>query len=1330
MSLVSCPLLSHDDNYSQLLEQVDGDKNAAMKIVAMSSIGGSNSKIPNVKNDLSLDFEKSHTRQEQHLLNRQINVYNKKFNSNHRLIFKEGKISSVSYNWKPENKKTILSESVFNIATTKKFVDNSNGNKYDNVEHFLEDTGFDPSILSEQITDPLFGLQSNRFSIEVEAGREGLLSKDGEGYWDSKTGLFVPFSENDITSNTQVDYNLEPSLEKANQKLINDLRTVSSEIMDIIKNGKKLSISFTSRLKASRDVIKSLIHEHDKEEGVTIEASAIQFTSVAHVYTSISNANHTSSSLSAMKKLLLNMKSFDEFRKSASNDFVSKESVVKFDNSIFNLEQKIESLTRFKNDELLELLSEGFDENEDYGSVKSDINWVDSNFKDVGQVGNIYLSGMKKIVESCHRVATLYSTSIKKKLEPLKEKVYSNSLFLDKGWSCLIDKERGALIPKFNDLFGGFSNLSKLNAEQANNSYIQSIKVNDDDGDRVFVNVNDIYEDITDENGENKKVVSDEKLLAYKNRLIEKGFLESDADYYLLAAIASADSYLDQVRIYRSELLEDGNLTTDDESFKKALIEFKYTYSPFIHGKLKDLSQFDVDTINSLSLKSVYIDRMALIKLPQKEKGQLYTEKFQELLPHKELLDTYDLYNEYIRSYTSRIPHSDIKKKPKNLILAIRKSAIKLMKEGNWLEAKNSLVNSIADSFLSTDNGESENGYFDETTGSFIYQLRPQGLNIEGMKENPNDYMDNLFDIIEETSKAVKYYEQIRKNEGDLNLLNSSVQSTTETVIDTATGNEEQDRTGAKRLKGLAKGYMEKIFSSERDIQVGNMPILTAKYKKLLKELNELEEDFKKKFIEIGEINSAELTNERLAEYNKAQAEMKKLKANINRVDFLMEQEMKKISLTKASSFLHKVMFAKSLGVNPLSASSEYISGLFQSIIYASANEDFNFGTYFSTVVENVFSVNGSSESKRKQLSIVENFFGFSEESSGDDVAIVQKMLWLNHKGDKAHKRYLAISMLKSMMLPHKDGGEISFYSAFKSDGTLDESKLSEETIEAWGPESDNMRDLWGKLSSLKTNVIGAYGDSAFIGMKSSPLGKAASVYHTYLYNLINNHFSSERFDYSSGQTKKGIINSVGTTFSSMQGNAAKRTVGLLASVLSEELGNKFLKDKNDIKNVDVANMAKLRTELLVLAGLGVIMTILQAAQLGDDDEDEAGFGDTSTLIALNTFNRLYDDIAYPINPYSYIKLVSNPFAITTMVKDITDLMLLPITMSVSGPDYKSGYYKGENKFMVAMGKMTPVVSSYMNLRRHSSSVINQERERFFKHIFEDKDESEEDSEE
>jgi hypothetical protein len=120
------------------------------------------------------------------------------------------------------------------------------------------------------------------------------------------------------------------------------------------------------------------------------------------------------------------------------------------------------------------------------------------------------------------------------------------------------------------------------------------------------------------------------------------------------------------------------------------------------------------------------------------------------------------------------------------------------------------------------------------------------------------------------------------------------------------------------------------------------------------------------------------------------------------------------------------------------------------------------------------------------------------------------------------------------------------------------------------------------------------------------------------------------------------------------------------------------------LQDVDVKNMmVNIREMRLAVWTLGIALALGAAAGDGDDDK--------GLNVAINTANRIYQDLTFFASPTSAFSIIRNPLPIITTIEKFNELKDNTLNYLGGGNDtYQKGVYEGYSKTFISGVKATP----------------------------------------
>ena len=408
----------------------------------------------------------------------------------------------------------------------------------------------------------------------------------------------------------------------------------------------------------------------------------------------------------------------------------------------------------------------------------------------------------------------------------------------------------------------------------------------------------------------------------------------------------------------------------------------------------------------------------------------------------------------------------------------------------------------------------------------------------------------------------------------------------------------------------------------------------------------------------------------------------------------------KEYSGVKSLGWLTKYFSLKTLALNPLSGTANFVGGTGNAFFQASKGILFNTSDWTSSIYDLTkrdklaFGLLGvadilltdEKDSKINKLSV----------SSVIGANTIDKAYVMMHTSDKAVQYPVAIALMKNNMVD--ENGKIvdiqkyvkakynyneSFFSLPTSEQTIIRKKIEDEVallketksiyktaeikndkIEITG--IDLQGEQWGrfrlKIKQVSKSILGNSTRDDINNIRTSMLGSMTMQFRSWMPQMVQERFGKLKYDqnleiHTMGKfnlffqelfTKRapgllsGIISASGTNMI----EAAKQKYLLLKAEAIEK-GEEFTITQGEFVDMYIGNIRSMYKEFLMILGIGALMfTVLHG---GDDDDDEnKGW----RAYAGRAFRKYYDEFSFFYIPSSWSNLVNSPIPAVGLAED------------------------------------------------------------------------------
>jgi hypothetical protein len=407
----------------------------------------------------------------------------------------------------------------------------------------------------------------------------------------------------------------------------------------------------------------------------------------------------------------------------------------------------------------------------------------------------------------------------------------------------------------------------------------------------------------------------------------------------------------------------------------------------------------------------------------------------------------------------------------------------------------------------------------------------------------------------------------------------------------------------------------------------------------------------------------------------------------------------KEYSGVKSLGWLTKYFSLKTLALNPLSGTANFVGGTGNAFFQASKGILFNTSDWTSSIYDLTkrdklaFGLLGvadilltdEKDSKINKLSV----------SSVIGANTIDKAYVMMHTSDKAVQYPVAIALMKNNMVD--ENGKIvdiqkyvkakynyneSFFSLPTSEQTIIRKKIEDEvailketksiykTAEIKNdkieiPGIDLQGEQWGrfrlKIKKVSKSILGNSTRDDINNIRTGMLGSMAMQFRSWMPQMVQERFGKLKYDqdleiHTMGKfnlffqelfTKRapallsGIISASGTNMI----EAAKQKYLLLKAEAIEK-GEEFTITQGEFVDMYIGNIRSMYKEFLMILGIGALMfTVLHG---GDDDDENKGW----RAYAGRAFRKYFDEFSFFYFPSSWSNLVNSPIPAVGLAED------------------------------------------------------------------------------
>lgn len=271
--------------------------------------------------------------------------------------------------------------------------------------------------------------------------------------------------------------------------------------------------------------------------------------------------------------------------------------------------------------------------------------------------------------------------------------------------------------------------------------------------------------------------------------------------------------------------------------------------------------------------------------------------------------------------------------------------------------------------------------------------------------------------------------------------------------------------------------------------------------------------------------------------------------------------------------------------------------------------------------------------------------------------------------------------------------GEVNLWDALDKDGNWNTKEYGEYLEENAEPLNKLIKRLRIKIDQINKMNHGNYDPISGMELKNEWWGRAVSQFRSWMMEGYATRFENYKDDILLGE-RKGRYRSARDFFKEVGfGKASELT--LKRAIRSLTLGTVFGKadfnefsDNENLKEIDLANMRKVVTELGMYVTLYTSYLMLSAFKDGLDDDDDRKF---ALNLIINQGLRLETDILFYLNPNDLKNLVRDLVPATSIITDTMSFMKATKDLIEGEDEISTGVYSGNSRFLREFSQMLPL---------------------------------------
>jgi hypothetical protein len=452
----------------------------------------------------------------------------------------------------------------------------------------------------------------------------------------------------------------------------------------------------------------------------------------------------------------------------------------------------------------------------------------------------------------------------------------------------------------------------------------------------------------------------------------------------------------------------------------------------------------------------------------------------------------------------------------------------------------------------------------------------------------------------------------------------------------------------------------------------------------------------------------------------------------------------KTISLTKTLEFILGFFSLKTLALNPLSASAQFVGGTGNAFLLASKKVLFNTTDWTSAMYS-------LSKMDKKSYALLDHFNLLLEDTKRNKLdklsvskvmanVTVDKMYFMQRIADKGVQHPIGIVMMKNYMLD--ETGKLvnimqyvksqydyaNFYTTYATEaerkavekeidekvGKLKETKsiyataeIKDDTLVTPGlePGTKAAEEFRAAVKKATKIILGNSTSDDINLIRTTSLGMALMQFRSWIPQMFKERFGelykdddldiyqqgkvslliTELFSKRIGQLVKGFIPFAGNQ--SMIDAARVRYQEERAQAF--ELGQEFDITEGEYVDMYLGNVRSAMREIMIVLAF---MALLYAVKPGDDDDEE--YKGMRKYLA-RAMSKYYNEFAFYYNPLEFTNLINAPFPVVNLGIDVMNLFKHTLEQAYGGAT-GNVEYQDDAKPLKYLGKIMPITKELL----------------------------------
>ena len=339
-------------------------------------------------------------------------------------------------------------------------------------------------------------------------------------------------------------------------------------------------------------------------------------------------------------------------------------------------------------------------------------------------------------------------------------------------------------------------------------------------------------------------------------------------------------------------------------------------------------------------------------------------------------------------------------------------------------------------------------------------------------------------------------------------------------------------------------------------------------------------------------------------------------------------------------STLLKFTQIKGMGYNLMAAVRNVIHGFHATMVHAAGDQEFNEQDVLNSLGTILSELSGGT-TNAKFLNIIKRFdilhtvdeveFNKDRESSGKGWFVFQN--WT----EKLGQGISTVAAMKSRKIQDKEGNTRNLYEAYDNDGNWKTEEFGEQQEWQYGTPDREVGQEFSRfqimIKQLNGQLHGDFASTSTHPFKRHLIGRAVSMFKTYLPEIIKYRFGQKTYDAELRRSKEGIHRSLAM-------NAMTKPKDVFNIAWTEAIpGVGRLQDSElTIDAGDAANIRRSLRELRVMMYLALVGLILKS--LWDEEED------WKKIYIANQILRIDQDIQSYVDPNTGLNIAKDPLVL------------------------------------------------------------------------------------